>query len=217
MILIIRLYVDDLVMIENNPKLFEEFKQAKAEEFEMTDIGLMSYYLGIEVKQGVMEFLFQKRGMLKRFSRKFKWRIASRRTLLLKVESSCVNLKREKKSIQHFLRAFFALLKVYILYRIGFISRFMEAPTTTHLKAAKRILRYISKVQLILEYFTHFPLHTNLLAIAIVNGPMMLMIERVLPDLCSSGEIMQFHCPLVWQNILHPLQALVMLFGLEDC
>ncbi|MCI47856.1 putative copia-type polyprotein, partial [Trifolium medium] len=30
-----------------------------------------------------------------------------------------------------------------ILYAVGVVSRYMEHPTTTHLKAAKRILRYI--------------------------------------------------------------------------
>lgn len=41
------LYVDDLIFIGNNPRMFEE---ATTCEFEMTDIGLMYYYLGIEVK-----------------------------------------------------------------------------------------------------------------------------------------------------------------------
>ena len=31
--------------------MFEEFKKAMIKEFKMTDIELMSYYLGIEVKQ----------------------------------------------------------------------------------------------------------------------------------------------------------------------
>ncbi|TYK22150.1 putative mitochondrial protein [Cucumis melo var. makuwa] len=31
--------------------MFEDLKKAMTQEFEMTDIGLMSYYLGIEVKQ----------------------------------------------------------------------------------------------------------------------------------------------------------------------
>ena len=42
--------------------MFEEFKTAMTQEFEMTDIGLMSYYVGIEVKQlkeGI--FVFQER------------------------------------------------------------------------------------------------------------------------------------------------------------
>ncbi|KAK4428359.1 hypothetical protein Salat_1135500 [Sesamum alatum] len=32
----------------NNAKMFDDFKRAMAKEFEMTAIGLMSYYLGIE-------------------------------------------------------------------------------------------------------------------------------------------------------------------------
>ena len=49
-ILIVCLYVDDLIFIGNNPSMFKEFKMAMTKEFEMTDIGLLSYHLGIEVK-----------------------------------------------------------------------------------------------------------------------------------------------------------------------
>lgn len=47
-IMIVCLYVDDLIFTGNNPRMFEEFKRAMSQEFEMTDLGLMSYYLGIE-------------------------------------------------------------------------------------------------------------------------------------------------------------------------
>ena len=50
-ILIVCLYVDDLIFTGNNPGMFIEFKKVMMKEFEMTDIGLMAYYLGIEVKQ----------------------------------------------------------------------------------------------------------------------------------------------------------------------
>jgi hypothetical protein len=43
--------VDDLIFTGSNPKMVEEFKKAMIMKFEMTDIGLISYYLGIEVKQ----------------------------------------------------------------------------------------------------------------------------------------------------------------------
>ena len=49
--LFVCLYVDDLIFTVNNPSLFEEFKNDMAREFEMTDIGLMSFYLGLEVRQ----------------------------------------------------------------------------------------------------------------------------------------------------------------------
>ena len=44
-------YVDDLILTGSNLRMFDEFKKEMTREFEMTDIGLMAYYLGIEVKQ----------------------------------------------------------------------------------------------------------------------------------------------------------------------
>jgi len=50
-IMYVCLYVDDLIFTGSNLRMFEEFKERMIEKFEMTDLGLMSYYLGIEVKQ----------------------------------------------------------------------------------------------------------------------------------------------------------------------
>ena len=44
-------YIDDLIFTGYNPRTFKEFKNAMTREFEMIDVGLMEYYLGIEVKQ----------------------------------------------------------------------------------------------------------------------------------------------------------------------
>jgi len=48
-ILILCLYVDDLIFTGNLS--INDFKTAMKTEFEMTDLGLMKYFLGIEVKQ----------------------------------------------------------------------------------------------------------------------------------------------------------------------
>ena len=50
-VIIACLYVDDLIFTANNSKLLFYFKEATVKEFEMTDLGLMSYFLGIEVQQ----------------------------------------------------------------------------------------------------------------------------------------------------------------------
>ena len=49
--LIVCLDVDDLIFTRNNPKMFIDFKQAMIKELEMTYIGIISYYLGIAIKQ----------------------------------------------------------------------------------------------------------------------------------------------------------------------
>jgi len=48
-ILIFFLYVDDMIFTRN--LLVEEFKTTMKQEFEMKDLGLMKYFLGIEVNQ----------------------------------------------------------------------------------------------------------------------------------------------------------------------
>jgi len=50
-ILIVMLYVDDVIFTGNDDYLIENFKSVVNEEFEMTDIGLLRYFLGIEVDQ----------------------------------------------------------------------------------------------------------------------------------------------------------------------
>ena len=49
--MIMCLYMDDPIFTRSNPRIFYEFKKVMTQEFEITDIGIMAYYLGIEVKQ----------------------------------------------------------------------------------------------------------------------------------------------------------------------
>ena len=50
-VLIVVLYVDDLIFTGNDKALIGDFKEAMKSEFEMTDLGLLKYFLGIEVKK----------------------------------------------------------------------------------------------------------------------------------------------------------------------
>jgi hypothetical protein len=47
---ILGVYVDDLIVTGGNPGEIDLFKRQMMTEFEMTDLGLLSYYLGIEVE-----------------------------------------------------------------------------------------------------------------------------------------------------------------------
>ena len=50
-ILIVCLYVDDLIFIGNDEIMFAKFKKSMILEFDMTNLGKMRYFLGIEVMQ----------------------------------------------------------------------------------------------------------------------------------------------------------------------
>ena len=51
-VILVALYVDDLIFSGNNDEIIEEFKSTMTREFEMTDLGLLKFFLGLEVKQG---------------------------------------------------------------------------------------------------------------------------------------------------------------------
>ena len=64
-ILIVSLYVDDLLYMGSCAKMKDDFKIAMMNEFEMKDLGLMKYFLGMEVYQNKDKFLFVKKSMQK--------------------------------------------------------------------------------------------------------------------------------------------------------
>lgn len=50
-ILIICLYVDDLIFTGNYHDMIHEFQNSMNKEFDVTNLGLMNYFLGIKVEQ----------------------------------------------------------------------------------------------------------------------------------------------------------------------
>jgi hypothetical protein len=50
-LLIVALYVDDLIFMGNSQRLIDEFKKVMKLEFKMTDLGMMRYFFGLEIKQ----------------------------------------------------------------------------------------------------------------------------------------------------------------------
>ena len=151
--LIVCLYVDDLIFTGNDANMFDAFKEAMSSNFEMTDMGLMSYYLGLEVMQiGVGIFVSQKKyaaDILKRF------KMESCKPINTPVEA---RLQLEKSGNSNLVNPtyFWSLVgslryltstRPDITFGVGMISRFMETPSQVHLQVAKRILRYIKGTQ----------------------------------------------------------------------
>ena len=50
-IIIVCLYIDDLIFTGSNLKMIAKFRETMVKHFEMIDLGLMSYFLGIKVVQ----------------------------------------------------------------------------------------------------------------------------------------------------------------------
>ena len=135
--------MDDLIFTGNNPSLFEEFKKAMSLEFEMTDIGLMSYYLGLEVKQMGDAIFISQESYVKEVLKKFKMfdcnPVNTPMEYGLRLSKFDEGEKEDPtlfKSLVGSLR-YLTCTRSDILFAVGIVSRFMEAPTSTHMKFVK--------------------------------------------------------------------------------
>ncbi|KAJ9554165.1 hypothetical protein OSB04_018210 [Centaurea solstitialis] len=148
-LLIVSLYVDDLIYTGNDKHMCEDFKLSMMREFDMSDLGKMRYFLGIEVIQnedGI--FICQRkyaRELLTRFGMENSNAVENPvvpGTRLFKDEEG---LKVDPTMFKQVVGCLMYLTATRpdLMYGVNLISRFMSSPTESHWSAAKRILRYL--------------------------------------------------------------------------
>lgn len=70
--LVICLYVDDLIIASNSMQLIDEFKISMNKEFEMTDMGRLHYFLGMEVLYDNGNIILSQRKYMRNLLEKFR-------------------------------------------------------------------------------------------------------------------------------------------------
>ncbi|XP_014522462.1 uncharacterized protein LOC106778966 [Vigna radiata var. radiata] len=120
--LLIWLYVDDLIITGDSVDEIEKFKKRMKEEYEMTDLGSLSYFLG-------MEFLQNEDGIYGKSE-------ISSQTDEEKVDATLY--KQIIGSLRYICNS-----RPDISYGVVLLSRFINDPRQSHLATAKHILRYL--------------------------------------------------------------------------
>jgi hypothetical protein len=142
--------VDDLIFTGNSECMFKGFKDSMMREFDMSDLGRMKYFLGVEVIQNAeLIFICQKkyaREVLGRFGMEHSNAVQNPIVpgcKLTKNEENAkgVNTTEYKQLVGSLL--YLTATRPDLMYAVGLVSRYMERPTEMHLQAVKRILRYL--------------------------------------------------------------------------
>jgi hypothetical protein len=148
--LIVGVYVDDLIITGTNNNDIAAFKDQMQQLFDMSDLGLLSYYLGIEVKQEA--------GTITLYQSAYVGKIlegagmAGCNPCHTPMENKLkMNKGRTDDAVDatHFWSIVGSLrylcnTRPDITHAVGMVSRYMEAPTALHWAAVKQILRYVS-------------------------------------------------------------------------
>ncbi|XP_020262288.1 uncharacterized protein LOC109838243 [Asparagus officinalis] len=163
-IIIVSIYVDDLIFTGDCVHLLFDFKRSMMKEFDMTDMGSMSYFLGIEVlqKEGGI-FIYQKRyalEVLKKFGMQESKMVGTPIVPGSKMEKDKNGIAVDGTLFKQLVGSLFYLTstKPDLMFITSLLSRYMASPTELHMQAAKRALRYLKGI---VDYGIYYKHGTN--------------------------------------------------------
>ncbi|KAJ0909446.1 putative RNA-directed DNA polymerase [Helianthus annuus] len=145
-------YVDDIVLTGNSIAEIEHIKQVLNDTFKIKDLGVLKYFLGIEVLYDKDEICFSQRKYCLELLSEFGY--LGCKPISTPIEQSyLVTSKVDKnqellKNVTGFQKLigkliYLSLTRPDISYTVQFLSQFMHCPKEVHLSLALRLLRYL--------------------------------------------------------------------------
>jgi hypothetical protein len=146
---ICQIYVDDIIFGSTNDALSHEFVTMMSREFEMSMIGKLKFFLGFQIKQMDHGTFVSQDKYLKDILKKFdmenckpnKTPMATNAHLNLDVEGKPVGQYLYRSIIGSLL--YLTISRPGIMFSVCLCAHFQANPKESHLKALKRILRYL--------------------------------------------------------------------------
>lgn len=149
--MIIAEYVDDLLVTGSSLVNINKFKREMNREFEMSDMGKLSYYLGSEVNQGsngtelkqaaYARKLLEKADMAE--CKSVKYPMEPKEILSKDEKGKAVNETKDRSKVGAL--KYLVNTRPDLTYAVGVVSRYTDRPMVMHYNAVKRILRYIKR------------------------------------------------------------------------
>ena len=147
--LTVGVYVDDLIVTWSSTTVIKTFKAEMKQRFEMSDLGSLSSYLGLEVKQED-DYIFLSQNAyaqkILEYAKLTECNVVStpleaRVKFTCNEESDRVNVKTYRSLIGSL--RYLTHTRPDLLYSVGILSKYMEKPSQEHLNAVKRVIRYV--------------------------------------------------------------------------
>jgi hypothetical protein len=148
-ILLVQIYVDDIIFGGSSHALVAKFSDTMSRKFEMSMMGELTFFLGLQIKQ-TREGTFMHQGkytkdMLKKFdmdeAKPLSTPISTTMALDEDKEGEAVDQKEYQSMIGSLL--YLTAMRPNIQFVVCLCTRFQSSPHTSHRQAIKRILRYL--------------------------------------------------------------------------
>ncbi|KAL9235697.1 hypothetical protein vseg_010436 [Gypsophila vaccaria] len=139
-----------MISMGSSQSLVEEFKASMMSKFEMNDLGLLKYFLGLEIKQSADGiFLCQEKyatDMLKKFNMSYCEAAITPMNVNEKLQREDGTGPADGKLYRSIVGGlnYLTHTRPDIAFPVSVVSRYMHNPTKQHVGAAKRVLRYVA-------------------------------------------------------------------------
>ena len=149
-LLIVGVYVDNLVITGADTAEIISFKQQMTGMFCMSDLGMLSYYLGIEVRHERDRITLCQAAYAKKLLERARMDDCNPGNVPMEARLKLSRDSKEKPVDSTLYRSIIGGLRYLvhtrpdISFAVGYLSRFMEAPASDHYAAVKRLLKYIA-------------------------------------------------------------------------
>jgi hypothetical protein len=144
-----QIYVDDIIFGSTNKSTCEEFSRIMIQKFEMSMMGELKYFLGFQVKQlqegtfisqiKYIQDILNKFGM--KNAKPIKTPMGTNGHLDLDTGGKSVDQKVYRSMIESLL--YLCAYRPNIMLSVCMCARFQDDPKEVHLRAVKRIMRYL--------------------------------------------------------------------------
>jgi len=166
-LLIVQVYVDDIIFGATNETMCDDFSKLMESEFEMSMMGELKFFLGLQIKQHKDGIFICQEKYIKDLLKKYKMNEAKIMTTPMHPSSNLDKDENGKDFPEKEYRGMIGSLlyltasRLDIVFGVGLCARFQTAPKDSHYIAVKRIFRYLvgtPSVGLWYKKGTHFDL-----------------------------------------------------------
>jgi hypothetical protein len=147
--IIIEVYVDDIIFGSDDDKLSQQFAKDMQKEFEMSLLGELKFFLGLQISQQNNGIFISQSKYIKEILKKFG--MEDYKPVSTLVTTWCKLRKDdESKEVDQILYRSMIGSLLYVttsrpdvMHAIGLVARFQANPKETHVLTIKRIFRYL--------------------------------------------------------------------------
>ncbi|KAD3337079.1 hypothetical protein E3N88_32599 [Mikania micrantha] len=151
--LLVQIYVDDIIFASSDPKLCAEFTELMTKNFEMSAMGELQFFLGLQIKQSPDGIFIHQSKYTKELLKKFDLQnckpcsnpMSSTTQLDADVKGKSVDETLYRCMIGSLM--YLTASRPDIMFATCVCARFQAAPKESHLIAVKRIFRYLQGTQ----------------------------------------------------------------------